>query len=159
MASRLWQAVTPEPQYITTSGTGALPSSVLPLGPQLVRRLERLVVGQVALEEIVPRAGDVAGDLVERLALAAKARLGSRVDEHATSVAEPRRHLVGVEPPILARLRRRMSRGARLRARRARRAPRGSIAPNPPSSTATASWPMKRSIHHSRDAYMPLSAS
>ena len=25
----------------------------------------------------------------------------------------------------------------------------------PPSSTATASWPSQRSVHHSRDAYMP----
>jgi hypothetical protein len=80
IASRLWQAVTPEPHWCTTWSAGAWPRPRTRRAAR--RRLEAAVGAQVVLEEAVRGAGDVAGDRVQRLDLAAEAFAGAGV-EHA----------------------------------------------------------------------------
>ncbi len=71
IASRLWQAVTPEPHWCTHGGRRVASS-----GAKSARScrggLKRPSALQVVLEEAVARAGDVAGHRVERLDLAAE---------------------------------------------------------------------------------------
>ena len=50
MASRLWHAVTPEPQYITASAGARPPSILFELCPQRLRRQHRSVAAEIRLE-------------------------------------------------------------------------------------------------------------
>ena len=122
---------------------------------QPVGRLEDAAVAEVLPVEAVERAGDVAGDRIDRLGLAAEALAAARVEDGAPR--RPRRDAASVD----ARRERRPVGVGRLRLIGAgegwsvRTPPARCQAEMPPSSTATLRWPSQRSIHHRRAAYTP----
>ena len=137
MASRLWQAVTPEPHEWITSPGARSPRSGAELLAQPVGRLEAAAGAEVGLVEAVERAGDVAGDRIDRLGLAAEA-LAARASRTAR-----RGGRAGDAGGVDARQRATAARGRARRAgtgasRRSVRAPPARCqAATPPSSTAT----------------------
>ena len=94
-ASRLWQAVTPEPHIATSSPGGRLPAS--PASARAARgrqELRRRRPG-CAMKGWLRGAGDMAGDRIEGLVLAREAIGGARIHEQgvrarAAPAAPPR---------------------------------------------------------------------
>ena len=139
---------------------GVSPSSACHCARSSSGALERLVVGEIALEEVVPGAGDMtrpscpASRPRRESAPSARASTSTRdgSPRPASTASTSSRHVLArrADETWPARHCSRPPRtGWPSRIQRAK----------PPSSTATASCPMKRSIHHRRAAYMPLSAS
>ncbi len=102
MASRLWQAVTPEPQYMTASPGARLVEQPFEMRPQRLRRQHRPVAGEVLLEEVVQRAGNVAGDAVDGFRAPLEALRPPRVDERTSGLAQVRDDLVELDATIAA---------------------------------------------------------
>ena len=98
--------------------------------------------------------GNVPGDGIDRLDVAAKA---FRCSAHRRASAMPLPRLASTRRRRRQSVRRRRiakrGRGARRERRSLTGRPSRTHFAKPPSSTATASWPSQRSIHHSRDAY------
>ena len=149
MASRLWQAVTPDPQLVHDSpGPGAERGE---LRAQLRGGLEAAVGTQVVAEEALRGAGNVAGHRVQRLDLAAKAFGGAGVEQ--AHLAEPGQQRVGCRSSAWPARRQGRARAAAAADTSVSSAPpAASQAARPPSSTATASWPSQRNSHQARAA-------
>ena len=86
MASRLWQAVTPDPQYITASAGARPPSTCVNAARSASAPEHRAVGRQVVLEEAVVRTRDMARDLVDGLRPPFESLRGARVHEHGAAV-------------------------------------------------------------------------
>ena len=117
--------------------------------------LERPSASRLSRYGRLTRAGNVAGDRIERLDVAAIALARARVDQQratrAARFAAIARRVDGRGATRAARTWPRETSGASVVTGRPSRA----HAAKPPSSTAAASCPSQRSIHHRRAAYMP----
>ena len=102
MARRLWQAVTPEPQYITACSGACAPSTLGELLPQAVGRKHHSFIGHVALEEVIDGAGDVPGRAIEWLVRPLKALGCASVHQQHGRVAERGLDAIDHEAQLLA---------------------------------------------------------
>ena len=153
IASRLWQAVTPEPQEWITSPGARSPSRASNSRAQQAGRLEQAsAVEVVDVWKRLSAPGMWPATASIGSTLAAKALAAARVEHGLCAAAVPRRRRRRRSAPARA------ARGRAAAAVGARRLGRSSAPPvrcqagEPPSSTATSAWPSQRSIHQRRAA-------
>ena len=153
-ASRLWQAVTPEPHMAIDRGRRQRAEQRVEPSPQLLRGQESSVRAEIAGKGMISRAGHVARDRVDRLVAPREALRAARVDQQIARAqaqlvdrrAADRRHRASSDTASCARLRRahgRFRAASRPRAtpRCRRRAPRRCVRP------------IQRASHQNRAAY------
>jgi AcrR family transcriptional regulator len=157
IASRLWQAVTPEPQDMTAC-SGSIPAS----RARNSRRSsaagrKQPSASRLSRKKRLRAPGYVPADRVEGFVLATEAIRAAGVDQAEALALQDQRARRHCRHPVTQ---------IDLETRRGNFGdavdsglPSATQRSMPPSSTATRSWPSQRSNHHSRLAIMPPASS